>query len=44
MFGVGVLQLGLGEFLATGGIVLTAIILFVILWLVNKYEQQLAER
>lgn len=33
-----------GAFLATGGIVITAVILFAVLWLTNRYEQQLADR
>jgi hypothetical protein len=33
-----------GAFLATGGIVITATILFAVLWLVNRYEQRLANR
>ncbi len=36
--------LQLGPFLATGGIVIVATILFVVLWLANKYEQRLANR
>jgi len=31
-----------GELLATGGVVVVAIILFLVLWLTQKYEQQLA--
>lgn len=44
MTGAVILQLEFGEFLATGGIVIVAIVLFAFLWLANKYEQRLAER
>jgi flagellar biosynthesis component FlhA len=33
-----------GAFLATGGIVIVATILFIVLYLVNRYEKSLAKR